>query len=112
MIISKISTQNNSFGIKIDGLLANEIKTTELNLKKEAGNSIYYYPLDVFERSVKSIKTISPEKSLETLKLSNFGSEYSIKSGENFINISIEGRDPCFSKLASALKDLHRKGKI
>ncbi len=111
MNIAKISTQNSSFGIKLDGFTANKIEETKQKLEKEANGREFYYPLDIFEKSGAVIKEICPDKKLETEEPRTFSTKYVVSDEDNKpkAEFAIKGNDPCFAELATKLKDLHEK---
>lgn len=113
MNIQKISAQNSTFGFKLSGYTEHIMQEAREKLEKEANGRAYYLPLDSFKQNMNTIKTMCPDKSLETEEYNNHGAKYAVTDKDgNGTEFSINGFDPCLGLLAAKLKQLQKDGVI
>lgn len=112
MNIPKISTQNSTFGIKIYPWLQNKMNNSKSTFNKLTNGNFYEtnIMISIYENNMDTLKNIHPDLYLRLLDTDkeNQTDTYVVYNDNNNVKakITIQGEDPCYSKLVRELKKL------
>ena len=112
MNISKISAQNSAFGIKIHPWLQNKMNNSKSTFNKLTKGNFYETNIMIasYEQNMDTLKKILPDLNLRLLDTdkANQTDIYVVYNDNDNVKakITIQGEDPCYSKLVRELKKL------